>query len=272
MGTISVGFDGLRVTVRTPAPEVLAEVERAFRAMIVRGDGEDDDARVVAELVVDRLDGAYELTGTQVAAPERGPLVEIRRAVRYHTTRAFVEARPERFWIHAAAACRDGRAVLVAGSRGRGKSTLVTSLVRMGWRYLTDEALPVDMTDDQALPFPLTPNVRVGPSGDLAPEAVVSLDKREVELGPDAICRTAVRITELAFVRYVPGAAAALTGTTPGTAALELLEGCLNYPRLGPRAVRYAADLAGRLPATRVTFGDVEDAVRLLDAAPVPAV
>ena len=116
MGTISVGFDGLRVTVRSPALEVVAEVERAFRAMIIRGGDEDDDARSVAKLDVDRLDGGYELTGLRVVAPERGSLGEIRRAVRYHTTRAFLEARTERFWVHAAAACRGRRAMFWQGA------------------------------------------------------------------------------------------------------------------------------------------------------------
>jgi hypothetical protein len=270
VGTISVGFDGLRVTVRSPALEVVAEVERAFRAMIVRGGDEDDDARSVATLDVDRLGGGYELTGMRVVEPERGSLGEIRRAVRYHTTRAFVEARTERFWVHAAGACRGRRAMLLAGHRGRGKSTLVTSLARAGWRYLSDEAVPLDMADDRAAPFPLTPNVRIGSGRSLTPEAVAALDKHDVELGPGSICREAVRITELVFVRYVPGASASLAVATPGEAALELLESCLNFLHHGSRAVQYAADLARRLPATRLTFGDVDAAVRLLGSAADP--
>ena len=270
VSTVSIGFDGLCVAVRSRAPEVIAEVERTFGAMLIRP--EDRGAvPVVARLEVDRWGDGYRVAGSGLT-PEHGSLREARRAVRYHTTRAFLEARPERFWVHAAAACRGQRAMLLAGHRGWGKSTLVTSLARAGWRYLSDEAVPLDMTADLAAPYPLTPNVRIDAGEDLTPEAVASLHKLEVELGPDAICREAVRITELVFVRYRPGAPATLAGATPGEAALELLEGCLNYPRLGPRAVRYAADLARRLPSARLTFGDAEAAVQLLGAALTPAV
>jgi hypothetical protein len=52
---------------------------------------------------------------------------------------------------------------------------------------------------------------------------------------------------------------------TPGEVVLGLLESCLNFREHGSRAVRYAADLAGRVPAATLTFGDVSAAVRLLD-------
>jgi hypothetical protein len=267
--TASIGFDGLRVAVRTPAPEVLAEVERAFRAML-RREGDGAPAPVL-ELTIAPLGDGYELTGTGAVAPERGPLGEMRRAVRYLTTQAFVDGRRERFWVHAAAACRTGRAVLLPGERARGKSTLVTALARAGWRYLSDEAVPLDMTDDCAEPFPLTPQVRIGPGAALAREAAAALAKRDVELGPAAIGRAAARITELVFVRYAPGASATLDRVAPGQAALELLESCLNFPHHGARAVEYAAGLVRRVPATRLTFGDVDAAVRRLETGARPA-
>jgi hypothetical protein len=265
-----VAFDGLRVVVQSPVPRIVAEVERMFRAMIVRDDDPGDGAPVVAALEVDRWGDGYRVAGSGLAAPECGPLAEVRRALRYHTTRAFLDARAGRFWVHAAAARRDHRTVLAPGDRGRGKSTLVTSLARAGWLYLSDEAVPIDMAGDLAAPFPLTPQVRVDPGVDLAPEAVAALDRRDVELGRDAICPEPARITELVFVRWVPGASAALAPVAPGEAALGLLGSCLNYSHHGERAVRYAADLVRRLPAARLTFGDVDAAVRLLDATTGP--
>jgi hypothetical protein len=80
------------------------------------------------------------------------------------------------------------------------------------------------------------------------------------------ICRETVRITELVLVGYAPGPSATLVAASPGETALALLESCLNYQSHGARAVRYAADLARRLPASRLTFGDVGAAVRALAA------
>jgi hypothetical protein len=138
--------------------------------------------------------------------------------------------------------------------------------VQTGWRYLSDEVAPLDMATDQASPFPLTPEVRMGPRGMLAPEAVRQLTKRHVELDPSAICRESVRITEVVFVRFVPGVSATLESISPGEAALQLLDSCLNFPHLGSRAVGYAAVVAGRLAASRLTFGDAVEAARLLAA------
>jgi hypothetical protein len=142
----------------------------------------------------------------------------------------------------------------------------VAGLVRAGWQYLSDEAVPLDMADDRAAPFPLTLQVRIGPTAVLAPEAVAALAKRDVPLAPSAIRRAPVPVTGVVFVRYVPGAPAVLDPVPPGAAALELLESCLNFAHHGSRAVRYAADAMRRLPAARLTFGDTGAAVQLLES------
>lgn len=263
LGEVGIGFDGCRVVVRSAAPELIVAVERTFGVMVLpRGDG-TAPAPVVARLEVERAGGGYRVAGSGIR-PEEGPLEETRRAVRYHATRAFVEARPERLWLHAAAARRGPRVLVLPGERGCGKSTLVTALAGAGWQYLSDEAVPVDMAGDRAAPFPLTPHVRVGPAEDLAPDAVAALAKREVALSPEAVCREPVRITELVLVGYRPGAGATLRPATPGEASLDLLTSCLNFPHHGARAVRYAADVTGRLPVARLLWDDVNAAVRLL--------
>ena len=47
-------------------------------------------------------------------------------------TTAFVAAHPDLIWLHAAAASRDGAAILLAGPAGAGKSTLLVRLVERG--------------------------------------------------------------------------------------------------------------------------------------------
>ena len=60
----------------------------------------------------------------------------------------------EALTFHAGAVARDGRAILVAGQSGRGKSTLTGALVRRGWSYLTDEVTVVRLEDHRILPYP----------------------------------------------------------------------------------------------------------------------
>ena len=52
-----------------------------------------------------------------------------------------------RFALHAAAASRDGRGVLVPGTSGAGKSTLSVTLVRAGFDFLSDDTVFLSSTD-----------------------------------------------------------------------------------------------------------------------------
>jgi hypothetical protein len=53
------------------------------------------------------------------------------------------------FSLHAAGVTRHGRGVLIVGSPGSGKSTLAIGLVRLGWKYLSDDALLLRDNADQ---------------------------------------------------------------------------------------------------------------------------
>jgi hypothetical protein len=59
------------------------------------------------------------------------------------------------FSLHAAGVTRHGRGVLIVGSPGSGKSTLAIGLVRLGWKYLSDDALLLRAHSDriEALAF-----------------------------------------------------------------------------------------------------------------------
>ena len=56
--------------------------------------------------------------------------------------------------IHAAAVEREGRAVVLPGASGVGKSTLTTALVANGWRLLSDEVTIIDPTGGLLRPHP----------------------------------------------------------------------------------------------------------------------
>jgi energy-coupling factor transporter ATP-binding protein EcfA2 len=58
-----------------------------------------------------------------------------------------------RLLFHAEAAERNGRAVVLVGPSGRGKSTLTAALVKAGLGYLTDEVVAVDPTTRRIRPF-----------------------------------------------------------------------------------------------------------------------
>ena len=53
-------------------------------------------------------------------------------------------------WLHAAAVERNGKALLVAGPSGQGKSTLSTRLCEKGWNFMSDDIAPVRMSSNDA--------------------------------------------------------------------------------------------------------------------------
>lgn len=62
--------------------------------------------------------------------------------------------RSELLFLHAAAMEWQGRALLLAGESGSGKSTMAWALLHHGFGYLSDELGPVDLNTMAVLPFP----------------------------------------------------------------------------------------------------------------------
>lgn len=69
-------------------------------------------------------------------------------------TVALQERRPDLLFLHAAALEHRGKAYLLAGASGNGKSTTAWGLLHHGFRYLSDELSPIDLNSLYVLPYP----------------------------------------------------------------------------------------------------------------------
>ncbi len=69
-------------------------------------------------------------------------------------TVALQERRPDLLFLHAAALEHGGKAYLLAGDSGNGKSTTAWGLLHHGFRYLSDELSPIDLDSLCVLPYP----------------------------------------------------------------------------------------------------------------------
>src|SRR5262249_36560237 len=138
-------------------------------------------------------------------------------------TAKFISYYSRLIWFHAGAAGRDGRAVLIIGPRGRGKSTLVTRLCAAGWTYLSDDITPVDPGSDSAYSFPTTPAVREDSAREIPLECLADVRKLDVEIRPESVGREAMPVAALIFPVYSLGAPCGLSLCSPAPAALELL-------------------------------------------------
>jgi hypothetical protein len=257
--TLGIGFDGQQVVVRSSCHEVLAGVAHTFGAMLV-----SPGPSALGCLSVTRENGSYHLSGECGGGTGAGPLNDILRAVTYHVTLHFIEARPDLLWLHAGAAAWEGRAVLIAGPGGQGKSTLVTRLCGLGWGYLGDDVIPLDPARGVARAFPQTPAFREDPARDVAPPEVPNLPKVDVPLDHESVCRGPIPISTLVLPVYRRHGSTELRPCGPAEAGLALLASALNFPRHREAAVRAVARLVERAVACQLTYASADAAAELI--------
>ena len=123
--------------------------------------------------------------------------------------------------VHAAAAAREGRAVILPAPGGHGKTTTVAALVRGGWDFLTDEVTLISREDGLVHPFPrplsISPgSLRLLPGlRDQIPPEPASYRHYDHHVSPDDLrpgCLSGpVPVALTVFPSYTRGAATTLT-------------------------------------------------------------
>jgi hypothetical protein len=260
--SLYIRFDGRHVAVHSDVPELLAGVERVFAPMLAPA-----GAEAVGWVEVGRPGAKYQLRANGEAVREDKSLGSTLHWIGYQVVLRLMQARSDLIWLHASAAACPSGAVLIAGPAGRGKSTLVTALCARGWTYLSDDILPLDPQSDKVMPFPQTPMVRRHAKEEVPGDRIHEMKKTRFALGPGTVCREAVPVAGLVFPVYEPPSSTRITPCSSATAALLLLQNCLNFQTHGERAVHYFCELVKRLPTFQLSFQDGGRAAELISLA-----
>jgi hypothetical protein len=177
--------------------------------------------------------------------------------------------------IHAAAAARDGRAVLMPASPGSGKSTTVAALVGRGWDLLTDEAALISVTDGSVHPFPrplsisrssmeLLPDLR-----ERMPAMTASYGHYDHHVAPDDLrpgCVSGpVPIGGIIFPAYAPGAVTELTPIPRAEALVDVLKRAFNLDIIERDGVETLGTIIEGVPCSRLRFGSLGSAVDAIE-------
>lgn len=178
---------------------------------------------------------------------------------------SLIPLRPDVLWLHAGAACRDdGVAVLLAGRGGHGKSTLTIGLAERGWRYLSDDTVPILLSSLEALPFARTPNARIRLPQD-EHRSVDDLAKHMFELPESQVQREPVALSHLVFPRFAPDHSAELSPLSKSAAAVALLDHCRGA-RVNPQqTIAVVGRIVRTLNAYGLSYSRPEDALDLID-------
>ena len=178
--------------------------------------------------------------------------------------------------VHAAGVERAGRAVMLPGASGAGKTTLAAGLVVAGFGYLTDELVALSADGASIAPFPKSlaldagslaalrglPEARAVPGAGAASGTVYIAADVLRPGAPSPGCEPAV----IAFPRYRPDASAsALHLLSDADALLELLTHTVNLGDHGGGGMQALADLVERCWCVRIDVADLAGAIRLVE-------
>ncbi len=178
---------------------------------------------------------------------------------------------PGLWLLHAAAVVMDGKAIVLAGQSGDGKSSAATRLVGQGAGYLSDEYVAIDaagLVTGLSRPVAFVgrdPTVAI-PSGFTRADYPVRIDGRVESTAlyhppSELIAAQPAELAYLARIRYQPAASPATTRLSAGEAIAELWECTMNADQ---EVLRSAARVIEGAPVFAVSAATVAELLEQL--------
>ena len=178
--------------------------------------------------------------------------------------------------LHAAVLEKNGRAVVLPGDPGAGKSTLTAALMLSGWRLLSDEITLVDRDDGLlvglARPVSLK-NASIDIIQRAFPDAVIGAPAYDTHKGTvahlkpsaDSVARVGekARPAWVVFPRWREGSTACLSPHSRADALLHTASHAFNYSLLGGLGFELNAALMDACTCHDFEYSNLDDALRV---------
>jgi HprK-related kinase A len=181
--------------------------------------------------------------------------------------------------LHAAVVEREGRAVILSGPTGAGKSTLCAALIARGFRFLTDEIALVRPNDGQLQPHPRPislKNEAIDIVATMLPDARLSARFANASKGTVAFMRPPKQSIEAAgetarpalviFPTYRPEAGFELKSIERSQAFMRLIESSANYLTLLETGFETLANLVEAGDHYALDYASLDDAVGAIES------
>ena len=180
--------------------------------------------------------------------------------------------------LHAAVLERNGRAVILPGDPGAGKSTLTAALMLSGWRLLSDELTMIDRDDGLVVPLARPVGlknrsidvIRAFDAGAVFGETAHDTHKGSVShlrASADSVARMheRARPAHVVFPCWREGADAQLQPRSKADAFMHAATHAFNYSALGRLGFEMNAALIDACDCWDYTYSRLEDALRTFE-------
>lgn len=181
--------------------------------------------------------------------------------------------------FHAAVVDRDGKALVLPGLPGSGKSTLCAALVHRNWRLLSDELTLVRPVDGTLYPIARPVSLKdesIEIIRRFAPDATFGPIIEDTHKGTTAHMRAPAESVRRAdersrpawvvFPKYTEGAETLFTPLPKARAFFRLADNSFNYDKLGATGFRLTCDMVDACDCYEFAFSALDEAVDLLDS------
>ena len=251
-----IEFDGIQLTIATNETRIGQFVKDAYRYMLAA-----TVCASIGDIKVLRVQTGFVLQSRETLNLDGESCEPLLPYLKEEIIVRFMQARPGLLWLHAGAVAQIGKAVLIAGSSGQGKSTIATKFCDRGWQLMSDDVAPIRMDTNEVLPFNQTPFRRIDPGVTMPMDGVGDIPREEVEMSASLLRRSSAPVVGVVFPRFDRGSNATLTRVSQGEGALELLRNSRNIMDHGNAAVARVAAMAKAVPMFQLCYSDAKDAV-----------
>ena len=227
MHTVECLSHGVPVRITVGSDELLAALPQRLPFATEMNTAPVDGAASFTLLPLDHDHGYMFFAGSELvleSAEGEPVLEEFARELMIHVANFC----PDRVFVHAGVVGWNGRALVMPGTSFAGKTTLTAALVRAGATYLSDEYAVVDEAG-WVHPYPRDLQMREPGKSEQRSTPVESLQGRATT--------TPMRVAQVVFARYEPGAAWDPQPITPGIAVLEMLRHSIPVQRIPGRVL-----------------------------------